>query len=83
MDSLRLGCVQIKLCGFWIWQAAFDFVSGCRQWLNDLYYWFMHVPAQSPSEPLSAVALAQLNQADKGCGPKTLACQHTLHIVVA
>ena len=28
------------------------------------------LPAQTPSEPLSAVTLAQLNQADKGCGPK-------------
>ena len=42
------------------------------------------LPAQTPSEPLNAVALAWLNQADKGLGPKTtLARKHTLHIVVA
>ena len=42
------------------------------------------MPAQTPSEPLSAVALARLNPADKGWGLKTiLAWKYALHIVVA
>ena len=56
--------------------------SECRRANCDQYN--LQLPAQTPSEPLSAVALARLNQADKGLGLKTtLACKHALHIVVA
>ena len=43
------------------------------------------MPAQTPSEPLSAVALARSNLVDKRVGTEktTLACRRALHVVVA
>ena len=88
-DELQSTKLQgVTLPKFWAWASS----HCCAKvnLLNGMYVWaqldlgqHLLLPAQTPSEPLSAVALAQLDQADKGFGPKTLACKHTLHIDVA
>ena len=77
------------MLGCFMWPTSVSIHVGC--W-GKVPGWARHLlrdgsgggsAGTDPSEPLSAVALAQLNPADKGLGLKIRACKHALHIVVA